>query len=128
MKPTTVDFFDKAQRLLTEAGIMIGAGLFEAAGRNAYLAGCYAARGLLFEDASKISSRHQRLWGDLTHALHNRGVSDPALTGFLPNVYFLKRVADYETGSSEITRERAEKALSEAASYVKQLHTIAQTF
>ncbi len=128
MKPASADFFEKAHRLLAEAAIMLEAGLFEAAGRNAYLAGCCAARGFLFEDNNKLSSRHQRLWGDLTQALHNRGVDDPALTSFLPNVYVLKRVADYETGSSEITRERASKAVADASACVSKLQTIVQTF
>ncbi len=50
MKGETADFFDKARRLLAEADVMLDVGLFEAAGRNAYLAGCHAAWGLLFED------------------------------------------------------------------------------
>jgi uncharacterized protein (UPF0332 family) len=124
MKSASADFFDKAQRLLAEAEVMLKVGLYEAAGRNAYLAGCYAARGLLFEDTGKVSTRHQRLWGDLTHALHERGLNDPSLTAFLPNAYALKRVADYETGSSEITSDRAEKAVSDAANYVKKLRAI----
>lgn len=62
MKSAASDFFDKARRLLSEADIMLEVGLFEAAGRNAYLAGCCAARGLLFEDNDKVSLRHQRLW------------------------------------------------------------------
>ena len=107
MKPESADFFDKARRLLIEADIMIEAGLFEAAGRNAYLAGCHAARGLLFEDSNEVTNRRQRLWGDLTKALNRRGINDSALTGFLPNTYSLKRIADYETSSSEITEERA---------------------
>jgi hypothetical protein len=44
MKSASSDFFDKARRLLSEADIMLEVGLFEAAGRNAYLAGCCAAR------------------------------------------------------------------------------------
>ena len=127
MKETTVDLFGKATKLLAEADIMLEVGLLEAGGRNAYLAGCYAARALIFEDYNKVTTRHQRLWGDVTGALRERGLSDPALTAFLPNAYSLKRVADYETGSSEITRERAEKAVADAENYVKQLQKIAQT-
>ena len=126
MKPAAAECFEKALRLVAEAEIMLKAQLFEAAGRNAYLAGCHAARGLLLEDTGKVTTRHQRLWGDLTQALHNRGLSDPALTAFLPNAYSLKRVADYETGNSEITRERAEKAIGEAKQYVQKLHAITQ--
>lgn len=126
MKPIAADFFDKAQRLLADADVMLEVGLFEAAGRNAYLAACHAARGLLFEDSGEITNRHQRLWGDLTHALHKRGVNDPTLTAFLPNAYALKRVADYETGSSEITMERAERAVMDAADFIKRLLEIVQ--
>jgi len=126
MKPESADFFDKARKLLIEADIMIEVGLFEAAGRNAYLAGGHAARGLLFEDSNEITSRHQRLWGDLTHALHKRGVDDPALTGFLPNAYSLKRVADYETGTSEITKERAEMVVASTDEFVSRLREFIQ--
>ncbi len=127
MKPIAADFFDTAHRLLADADVMLEVGLFEAAGRNAYLAACHAARGLLFEDSNEITNRHQRLWGDLTHALHKRGVDDPALTAFLPNAYSLKRVADYETGSSEITMERAKTAVTDAGCFVKRLREIIQT-
>ena len=104
MKPAAIDFFDKAQRLLADASVMLKAGLFEAAGRNAYLAACHAARGLLFEDNNEVTNRHQRLWGDLTNALRKRGVADPALTAFLPNTYSLKRVADYVKRLLEIAQ------------------------
>lgn len=66
--------------------------------------------------------------GDLTQALYKRGIKDPALSAFLPNAYSLKRVADYETGSSEITPEYAEKAVKDAANYVNQLQTIIETY
>lgn len=127
MKPESADFFDKAKRLLIEADVMIEVGLFEAAGRNAYLAGCHAARALLFEDSNEITNRHRRLWGDMNHALHKRGVNDPALTSFLPNAYALKHLADYETGNSEITKERAEKAVAKAAEFIDRLRLLIQT-
>ncbi len=126
MKPAAADFFDKAQKLLAEADVMLDVRLFEAAGRNAYLAACCAARALLFEDNNEVTSRHQRLWGDLTKALRGRGMNDPALTAFLPNMYALKRVADYETGSSEITMERAESAVKDATAYVKRLQRLVE--
>ena len=126
MKDATKDLFNKAHKLLDEAEIMIEVNLYEAAGRNAYLAGCCAARGLIFEDFNQVINSHKRLWGDITGALHKRGVKDPTLSSFLPTVYSFKRVADYETGSSEITKERAEKAVMEAGAYVKKLLTITQ--
>ena len=127
MKATTKDLFDKANRLLVEADTMIVVKLFEAAGRNAYLAGCCAARGLIFEESNQVVSRHQRLWGDVTGILHKRGIQDPALTAFLPNAYSFKRVADYETGISEVTPERAQKAVLDATAYVAALLKITET-
>ena len=127
MKPVTISFFSQANRLLLEADVMIDVGLFEAAGRNAYLAGCFAARRLIFEDRDNVTSQHRRLWGDLTSVLQSRGLNDAALTSFLPNTYSLKRVADYETGSSEITEERIEKVVADAGEYVKHLQKVAET-
>jgi uncharacterized protein (UPF0332 family) len=126
VKPETISFFRQATKLLVEADLMIEVGLFEAAGRNAYLAGCFAARGLIFEDCNKTANQHRRLWGDLTEILKKRGVGAPALTAFLPNAYSLKRIADYETGASEITRERAQRAVDDATEYVGRLHHIAR--
>jgi uncharacterized protein (UPF0332 family) len=125
VKPITSSLFKQANKLLVEADVMIEVGLFEAAGRNAYLAGCFAARALIFEDSEKVTNQHRRLWGDLTGALQKRGLNDPSLTSFLPNIYALKRIADYETGSSQVTRERVVKAAAEAGDYVRRLETIA---
>jgi hypothetical protein len=105
---------------------MLDVDLYEAAGRNAYLAGCCAARALVFEDSGRVVSRHRSLWGDITAVLHQRGQTDAALTGPLPSLYVLKRVADYETGSSEISEDRAAKAVADADAYVWSLLEIAQ--
>lgn len=127
MKPESADFFAKAKKLLIEADLMIEVGLFEAAGRNAYIAGCHAARGLLFEHSNEVTNRHQRLWGDFTKALHSLGIKDSAFTGFLPNTYSLKRIADYETGGSEITKERVEMVVAHTAGFVDRLCGLART-
>jgi uncharacterized protein (UPF0332 family) len=126
MKPVTRDLFDKARRLLVEADLMLEVELYEAAGWNAYLAGCCAARALIFEDTNKVPDWHQGLWDDLADALYERGLNDPVLSAFLPAAYSLKRVADDPRGSPEIRKVRAEKAVADAKSYVSHIQNVAE--
>jgi hypothetical protein len=74
----------------------------------------------------KVVNQHRRLWGVLTVVLRERGVNDRALASFLPSTYLLKRIADYESGSSEITGEAMEKVVAEAEAYTKHLREIAE--
>lgn len=49
MTPESARFLAKAEKLLAEAGVMVGVGLNDAAGRTAYLAGFHAAQAYVFE-------------------------------------------------------------------------------
>ena len=59
MTPQAAEFPEKAQHLLTEADIMLGVGLNDAAGRTAYLAGFHTAQAFIFERSGKIFKTHQ---------------------------------------------------------------------
>jgi hypothetical protein len=56
MNPQTAAFLDKSRELLVQAGTMLEAGLPDAAGRTAYLAGLHAAQALIFERGGRIIS------------------------------------------------------------------------
>lgn len=125
MKAETADCFAAARRQLDNAARLLALGFPEDAGRNCYLAGMNASRGLLFEDAFEITRRHKTLYGALSQALHARGIRDVALTSFLPVMASLKAIADYETGGDGITRERAAAAITTAVAFVEALRKIA---
>jgi uncharacterized protein (UPF0332 family) len=52
-------FLANASKLLEHATTMLGVGLSEDAGRNAYLAGFHAAQALLFDSTGKAFKSHE---------------------------------------------------------------------
>lgn len=127
MKPETEKYLKTARKLMTNASKLHALGFYEDAGRNCYLAGMNAARGLLFEDSLQVTKRHKTLFGALSQALHARSIHDAALTAFLPTMANLKAIADYETGDDAITSERASEAMVAASRFVETIAKIAET-
>jgi uncharacterized protein (UPF0332 family) len=124
LKPETLDYFTAAERQLTNAEKLHALGFYEDAGRNCYLAGMNAARGLLFESGCTITKRHKNLYGALSEALHQYNIHDAELTAFLPTMANLKAIADYETGGDGITVDRAATAISDARKFVRKIMQI----
>lgn len=60
MKPQTDAFLEKARKLLDQAETILRAGVADAAGRTAYLAGYHAAQAFIFE-RNVSSARTSRL-------------------------------------------------------------------
>ena len=58
MTPQAAEFLAKAHHLLTEADIMLGVGLNDAAGRTGYLAAFHAAQAFIFERTGKVFKTH----------------------------------------------------------------------
>jgi uncharacterized protein (UPF0332 family) len=56
--PQAAGFLEKAQKLLTEADVMLSVKLNEAAGRTAYLAAFHAAQAFIFEHLGKVLKTH----------------------------------------------------------------------
>jgi uncharacterized protein (UPF0332 family) len=56
--PQGARFLDKARQLLDQAETMLRVGLYEAAGRTAYLAGYHAAQAFIFERIGKVFKTH----------------------------------------------------------------------
>jgi uncharacterized protein (UPF0332 family) len=113
---------DKARKLLGDADIMLAAGLNDAAGRTAYLAGFHAPQALIFERVGKVFKSHAGVQTEFLRLTKG----DPTVVGepraFLSRTYNLKAIADYETGpGSEISPERATEAIAAGKRFVAHL-------
>jgi uncharacterized protein (UPF0332 family) len=126
LKPETLDYFAAAERQLANAEKLHALGFHEDAGRNCYLAGMNAARGLLFENDFTVTKRHKNLYGALSEVLHQHEIHDAELTAFLPTMANLKAIADYETGGDGITAERAATAITDARNFVHKIIRISK--
>ena len=95
MTPETGEHLDKARECLARAKIILGAGVGEDAGRDAYLASFHAAQALILARSGKIVKTHRgvhRLFSQLAK-------NEPELrefARFLSQAYNLKDIADYE--------------------------------
>lgn len=124
MKEITADYLRKAVGLLREAGEMVEAGFFEAAGRNTYLSVLHAANAAIFEDSGIAIGKHKSTPQALSRMLHSRGINDSGLTALLPRLMRLKEIADCETGGEGISKERAEQAIADAGNFVKRMEVL----
>ena len=122
MTPQAAAYLDKARKLLADAETMLGVGLNEAAGRNAYLAGFHAAQALLFDRLGKVLKSHHGVQAEFLRITREDKGIDGDLRAFLSRAYNLKAIADYETGpGSEISRERAAVAIETGKRFVALL-------
>lgn len=125
MTPQAARFLEKAEKLLAEAGIMLGAGLYDAAGRTAYLAGFHAAQALIFERLGKVFKTHNGVQTEFLRLTKDDIKFDVALRAFLSRSFNLKSIADYETGpGSEVSAERAKAAIEECKHFVAYVGAI----
>lgn len=122
MSPEAGRFVAKAQRLAGEADTMLAAGLNEAAGRTAYLAGFHAAQAFLFDTNGKVFKSHHGVQTEFLRATKEDSRFTPDQRIFLSRTFNLKSIADYETGpGSEISAGRAAKAVEEAKRFVEHV-------
>lgn len=122
MTPEAVQFIAKAHTLLDQADVMLGAGLPDAAGRNAYLASFHAAQALIFERDGKTHKTHNGVQTEFLRLTRDDARLDADMRLFLARSYNLKAIADYETGpDSEISPERAAEAVETARRFVAQI-------
>ena len=122
MSPEACRFLQKAEQLLDRAGVMLGVGLNEDAGRAAYLAGYHAAQALIFESIGKVFKSHNGVQSEFLRLTKNDPRLTPHLRTFLSHAYNLKSIADYETGpSSEVSAERAASAIETGKQFVAQV-------
>jgi uncharacterized protein (UPF0332 family) len=117
--PQAAEFLAKAQHLLTEADIMLDAGLNDAAGRTAYLAGFHAAQAFIFEREGKVFKTHRGVQTAFLRLTKDEVRVDGKTRSFLSRSYNLKAIADYETGpEAEISAERAAAAIGDGKQFV----------
>ncbi len=122
MSPQASAFLDKAQKLLVQADIMLNVGLNETAGRTAYLAGFHAVQAFLFEKLKRVFKTHNGVQTEFLRLTMDDQRIDNALRTFLPRMYNLKTVADYETGpGAEVSAERAAEAVELAKQFVLRI-------
>ncbi len=122
MTPQAARFLEKARKLLRDAEIMLDAGLNEAAGRTAYLAGFHAAQAFIFERDGKVFKSHSGVQTEFLRLTKDNSSVVGELRTFLSRTYNLKAIADYETGpGSEISAKRAAEAITAGKRFVAHL-------
>lgn len=124
MTPEVGEHLDKARECLARAKVILGAGVGEDAGRNAYLAAFHAAQALILARTGKVAKTHrgvQRLFAQLVKA-------EPRLqefSRFLSQTYNLKDIADYELGpDAAVPLDRASTAIDTAERFVERIATL----
>src|ERR1700679_3211389 len=107
---------------------MLDAGLNDAAGRTAYLAGFHAARAYIFECTGNVRKTHKGVKTEFLRLAKDDPRLDAALRVFLPQAYNLKAIADHETGpGSEVSPERAADATETAKRFVARIGELVAT-
>jgi uncharacterized protein (UPF0332 family) len=122
MTPQAVQFIEKANELLAQADTMLRVKLYDACGRNAYLAAFHVAQAFIFEGESKIHKTYNGVRTEFGRLTKDDARLDGDLRSFLARSYNLKAVADYETGpGSHVSYESAARALEEGKLFVSTL-------
>lgn len=99
---------------------MLGAGLNDAAGRTAYLAGSHAAQAFIFERDGRVFKTHRGVQAEFLRLTKDDPRVDRETRSFLSRSYNLKAIADYETGpGSEISAERAAAAVKDGKRFFR---------
>jgi uncharacterized protein (UPF0332 family) len=119
MTPEVERFLKKARHCLDNARLNLQVHATDDAGRNAYLGAFHAAQALIFERSGKVAKTHHGVHSQFEKLAKDEAGLDLELRRFLPSVYRLKSIADYETGpDSEISPERAAAAMETARRFV----------
>jgi uncharacterized protein (UPF0332 family) len=122
--PEVEEHLDKARGCLVRAKIILGAGVGEDAGRDAYLAVFHAAQALILARSGKVVKTHRgvhRLFSQLAK-------NEPRLrefSRFPSQAYNLKDIADYELGpGAAVPLDRASAAIDMAERFVDRVTEI----
>jgi uncharacterized protein (UPF0332 family) len=118
LTPEIEEHLDKARECLVRAKIILGAGVGEDAGRDAYLAAFHAAQALILARSGKVVKTHRGV-----HRLFAQLAKNEArlreFSRFLSQAYNLKDIADYELGrSASVPLDRAGDAIDTAERFV----------
>jgi uncharacterized protein (UPF0332 family) len=119
---------DKARDLLARGQAMAAIGLYQDAGRNAYLAAFNAARALVMERTGRVGKTHRGVDATFQSLVRDAELPEPPQRGFLTRAFRLKSVADYETGpEAEIPPERVVAVLAEATRFLATIEALLNT-
>jgi uncharacterized protein (UPF0332 family) len=122
--PEIGEHLDKARECLTRAKIILGAGVGEDAGRDAYLAAFHAAQAFILARSGKVVKTHRGV-----HRLYSQlAKTEPRLaefSRFLSQAYNLKDIADYELGpTAAVPLDRASAAIDQAERFIDRITEI----
>ncbi len=124
MTPEIGEHLNKARECLTRAKIILGAGVGEDAGRDAYLAAFHAAQAFILARSGKVVKTHRgvhRLFSQLVKT-ELRLAEFPR---FLSQAYNLKDIADYELGpTAAVPLDRASAAIDQAERFIDRIAEI----
>ena len=124
MTPEVKEHLDKARECLSRAKIILGVGVGEDAGRDAYLAAFHAAQALILARSGRVVKTHRgvhRLFSQL--AKNETRLQE--FSRFLSQAYNLKDIADYELGpGAAVPLDRASAAINTAERFVDRVAEI----
>jgi uncharacterized protein (UPF0332 family) len=125
MTPEIAAYLRKARSILSQGEIAFGVGLFDIAGRSAYLAAFHAAQAMLFEKIGRAFKTHHGVQNEFHRLIRGDSNWDDELRGFLSRGYDLKSIADYETGEN-ISRppEEIAEAIATAKRFIAKAEAI----
>lgn len=120
--PEAGEYLAKAGKLLYEARAVAAIGLWEAAGRAAYLAAFQAAQAFIFSRTGKVAKTHSGVRSEFARLAKDEPRIDKAFSSFLAQAYLLKTIADYGTGPDNgVSKADAEEAIDTAAQFVARI-------
>ena len=120
MKPETAQFLDYARDMLGRANRMLLAGLYDDAGRGAYLVCFHTAQAVIFEREGRVMKTHRGVQTAFHRLMRNDARVDLRLVTVLPRSYKFKSIADYGYDTDlHPTEDDAKTALLEATRFLE---------
>lgn len=125
MTPDAAAFLAKAASLSAQGEAMLTIGLWDAAGRAAYLAGFHAARALIVARTGKVARTHHGVQTEFLRLTKDDAAVPADARVFLSRAYNLKAIADYETGpEATVSPERAAEALADCVTFIDLIRQV----
>jgi uncharacterized protein (UPF0332 family) len=113
-------YIEKARQSRVEARTVADVGLFEAAGRAAYLAVYHAAQAFILARTDKVAKTHSGVRSQFARVAKDDPKIERKLASFLAQAYKLKVVADYAVGSNiGVSASEAAEAIEGATNFIE---------
>lgn len=112
----------RAHASLNEANLILNVGLFQSAGRSAYMACFHAAQALIFEWHGRSPKTHSGVQSQFALLLRNDARLSPDLHGLLGRSFRLKSQADYGTSPElDISADEAAEWIGLATRFLAEI-------